>query len=105
MQVMDAVNHKVVSEAEWMETHKAFLVKEKELTRQRDELSRQRRALPWVKAGAHYIFDGMGGKQTLAELFDGRSQLVVYHFMFGPEWEAWWGITSTPAWCTLFSAT
>jgi predicted dithiol-disulfide oxidoreductase (DUF899 family) len=87
MQVMDAVNHKVVSQAEWTEAHRAFLAKEKELTRQRDELSRQRRALPWVKA-SHYLFDGPGGKQTLAELFDGRSQLIVYHIMFGPEWEA-----------------
>jgi predicted dithiol-disulfide oxidoreductase (DUF899 family) len=88
MQVMDAVDHKVVSDAEWVEAHKAFLAKEKELTRQRDELSRQRRALPWVKADKEYIFDGPAGKQTLAELFDGRSQLIVYHFMFGPEWEA-----------------
>ena len=87
MQVMDAVNHKVVSETEWMEAHKAFLAKEKELTRQRDELSRQRRALPWVKVKKDYVFDGPGGKRTLAELFDGRSQLVVYHFMFGPDWE------------------
>ena len=87
MQVMDAVNHQVVSETEWMEAHKAFLAKEKELTRQRDELSRQRRALPWVKVDKDYVFDGPGGKKTLAELFEGRSQLIVYHFMFGPEWE------------------
>ena len=87
MQVMDAVNHQVVSETEWTEAHKAFLAKEKELTRQRDELSRQRRALPWVKVDKDYVFDGPGGKQTLAELFEGRSQLIVYHFMFGPEWE------------------
>ncbi len=87
MQVMDAVNHQVVSETEWTEAHKAFLAKEKELTRQRDELSRQRRALPWVRVEKDYVFDGPGGKQTLAELFEGRSQLIVYHFMFGPEWE------------------
>ena len=87
MQVIDAVNHQVVSETEWAEAHKAFLAKEKELTRQRDELSRQRRALPWVKVDKDYVFDGPGGKQTLAELFEGRSQLIVYHFMFGPEWE------------------
>ena len=86
MQVMDAVNHTVVSEPEWMEAHKAFLAKEKELTRQRDELSRQRRELPWVKVDKEYVFDGPGGKKTLAELFDGQSQLIVYHFMFGPEW-------------------
>jgi predicted dithiol-disulfide oxidoreductase (DUF899 family) len=87
MQAMDTVNHKVVSEAEWTEAHKAFLAKEKELTRQRDELSRQRRELPWVKVGKNYVFDGPGGKRSLADLFDGRSQLIVYHFMFGPEWE------------------
>ena len=86
MDVMDAVNHKVVPETEWMEAHKAFLAKEKELTRQRDELSRQRRELPWVKVEKEYLFDGPDGKRTLAGLFDGRSQLIVYHFMFGPEW-------------------
>jgi predicted dithiol-disulfide oxidoreductase (DUF899 family) len=87
MQVVDAVNHKVVPEAEWMEAHKAFLAKEKELTHQRDALARQRRTLPWMRVDKNYVFDGPGGKQTLAELFDGRSQLIVYHFMFGPEWE------------------
>lgn len=85
MQVVDAVNHKVVSKTEWLEASKAFLAKEKELTRQRDELSRRRRELPWVKVEKNYVFDGPNGKQTLAELFDGRSQLLVYHFMFGPE--------------------
>jgi predicted dithiol-disulfide oxidoreductase (DUF899 family) len=87
MHVLDAINRKVVSETEWIEAHKAFLAKEKELTRQRDELGRQRRTLPWVKVDKDYVFDGRGGKQTLSELFDGRSQLIVYHFMFGPEWE------------------
>jgi predicted dithiol-disulfide oxidoreductase (DUF899 family) len=86
MDVMDTVNHKVVSETEWVEAHKAFLAKEKELTRQRDELSRQRRELPWVKVAQEYIFHGPHGRRTLADLFDGRSQLIVYHFMFGPEW-------------------
>src|ERR1700677_3599577 len=76
MQVMDAVTHKVVSAAEWTEAHKAFLAKEKELTRQRDELGRQRRELPWVKVDKNYVFDGPGGKQTLPDLFDGRSQLI-----------------------------
>src|ERR1700726_3738692 len=86
MDVMDAVNHKVVPETEWVEAHKAFLAKEKELTRQRDELSRQRRELPWVKLAKEYVFDGPHGKRTLAELFENRSQLIVYHFMFGPDW-------------------
>ena len=82
------VDHHVVSQMEWNQAHKTFLAKEKELTRQRDELSRERRGLPWVRVDADYLFDGPAGKQTLADLFDGRSQLVVYHFMFGPEWEA-----------------
>src|ERR1700755_1143858 len=88
MDLMDAVNHRVVSETEWVEAHKAFLAKEKELTRQREELSRQRRELPWVKVDKEYTFDDPHGRKTLAGLFDGRSQLIVYHFMFGPEYEA-----------------
>lgn len=81
------VNHEVVSEEKWIEARKQLLVKEKEFTRLRDELSRQRRELPWVEVEKLYLFDGPSGKETLADLFDGRSQLVVYHFMFGPEWE------------------
>jgi predicted dithiol-disulfide oxidoreductase (DUF899 family) len=82
------VDHpKVVSEAEWLAARKELLKKEKELTRQRDELSRQRRELPWVKVDKNYVFEGPGGKQTLADLFQGKSQLIVYHFMFGPEWQ------------------
>lgn len=61
--------------------------KRKAFTRQRDELSRERRELPWVKVEKNYVFDGSNGKETLAGLFDGRSQLIIYHFMFGPEWE------------------
>ena len=79
--------HKVVSRDEWLAARKAHLAKEKELTRQRDELNRQRRELPWVRVEKPYVFDGPDGKETLADLFDGRSQLVVYHFMFGPGWE------------------
>jgi predicted dithiol-disulfide oxidoreductase (DUF899 family) len=78
---------KVVSPAEWLAARKEFLAKEKEFTRLRDELSRQRRELPWEKVEKPYLFDGPNGKQTLAELFDGRSQLIVYHFMFGPGWK------------------
>lgn len=81
-------NHRVVSEGEWLEARKDLLAKEKEFTRLRDELSQQRRELPWVKVNKEYIFDGPKGKETLAELFDGRSQLIVYYFMFGPDWEA-----------------
>jgi predicted dithiol-disulfide oxidoreductase (DUF899 family) len=78
----------VVSAEEWVAERKRLLAKEKEFTRLRDQLSRERRALPWVKVGKQYVFDTAAGKQTLAELFEGRSQLVVYHFMFGPTWEA-----------------
>ena len=81
-------NHDVVSSQEWTAARKELLRKEKEFTRLRDELSRQRRELPWEKVEKQYVFDGPNGKQTLADLFDGRSQLIVYHFMFGPGWEA-----------------
>jgi predicted dithiol-disulfide oxidoreductase (DUF899 family) len=79
--------HDVVSQEKWIEARKALLAKEKEFTRQRDELSRQRRELPWVKVGKNYVFDGPAGKQTLEELFAGRNQLVIYHFMLGPGWK------------------
>ncbi len=81
------VSHRVVSSAEWLEARKAHLAREKEFTRQRDELSRQRRELPWVKVEKHYVFDGPDGKETLADLFGQRSQLIVYHFMFDPGWK------------------
>jgi predicted dithiol-disulfide oxidoreductase (DUF899 family) len=79
--------HKVVSRDEWLAARKAYLAKEKEFTHARDELSRQRRELPWVKVDKAYVFDGPHGKETLADLFEGRSQLIVYHFMFGPGWK------------------
>jgi predicted dithiol-disulfide oxidoreductase (DUF899 family) len=78
---------KVVSHDEWLAARKKFLAKEKEFTKQRDELSRLRRELPWEKVEKKYVFDGANGKETLASLFDGRSQLLIYHFMFGPGWE------------------
>jgi predicted dithiol-disulfide oxidoreductase (DUF899 family) len=78
---------KIVSREEWLAARQAHLAREKEFTRARDELSRQRRALPWVKVDKAYLFDTREGKKTLAELFEGRSQLIVYHFMFGPDWE------------------
>jgi len=78
---------KVVSPAEWLEARKAFLKREKEFTRLRDDLSRQRRELPWVKVEKNYQFQGPNGPETLDQLFDGRSQLIVYHFMFGPGWK------------------
>ena len=80
-------NHPVVSREEWLSSRMALLAKEKEFTRLRDELCRERRELPWVKVSKPYVFDGPNGKETLAELFENRSQLVVYHFMFNPEWD------------------
>jgi predicted dithiol-disulfide oxidoreductase (DUF899 family) len=78
---------KVVSEAEWLVARKDLLTREKELTRLRDEVGRHRRELPWVRINKEYVFDGPDGKETLADLFDGRSQLIVYHFMLGPGWK------------------
>lgn len=80
--------HAVVSPAEWLAARKELLEKEKEFTRLRDELNRQRRALPWEKVEKSYVFEGPNGRETLADLFGGKSQLVVYHFMLGPGWEA-----------------
>ena len=82
------MNHNpIVSRDEWLVARKAHLAREKELTRLRDQVSAERRNLPWVKVEKRYVFDGPDGKETLADLFDGRSQLIVYHFMFGPGWE------------------
>ncbi len=78
---------KVVNPAEWLAARKELLAKEKEFTRLRDELSRQRREMPWEKVEKQYLFQCANGKETLADLFDGRSQLIVYHFMFGPGWK------------------
>jgi predicted dithiol-disulfide oxidoreductase (DUF899 family) len=83
----DVKNPKAVSHTEWLAARKQLLTKEKEFTRQRDELSRLRRALPWERVEQQYAFEGAGGKETLADLFDGRSQLITYHFMFGPGWK------------------
>ncbi|MFZ0322014.1 MAG: thioredoxin family protein [Candidatus Sulfotelmatobacter sp.] len=80
--------HEVVSSKEWIASRKDLLRKEKEFNRLRDELSRQRRELPWEKVDKNYVFDGPNGKVTLSELFGAKSQLIVYHFMFGPGWEA-----------------
>jgi predicted dithiol-disulfide oxidoreductase (DUF899 family) len=78
--------HKVVTRDEWLAARKQLLRKEKELTRERDRLAEQRRELPWVKVDQDYVFDGADGPVTLGELFNGQRQLIVYHFMFAPEW-------------------
>jgi predicted dithiol-disulfide oxidoreductase (DUF899 family) len=80
--------HKIVSHQEWLKASTDFLAKEKEFTQLRDELSRRRRELPWEEVTKDYIFEGPHGKHSLADLFEGRSQLIVYHFMFGPDWES-----------------
>ncbi len=80
-------NHKVVSQEKWLEARRSLLAKEKEFTRLRDDISRQRRELPWVKIDKNYVFDGPKGKETLSDLFSGKSQLIVYHFMLGPGWK------------------
>jgi predicted dithiol-disulfide oxidoreductase (DUF899 family) len=81
------VHPKVVSRPEWLAARRELLAREKALTKARDELSRRRHELPWVKVEKSYVFDGPKGKETLADLFDGRSQLFLKHFMFGPGWE------------------
>ena len=79
-------DHEVVSRDEWLAARKALLAEEKAHTRRHDELARRRRELPWVKVDQNYVFDTPAGPKTLADLFQGRSQLVVYHFMLGPGW-------------------
>ena len=80
-------DHRVVSRDKWVAERRELLAQEKEFTRLRDELSARRRELPWVKIDKDYRFDGPNGEESLADLFDGRSQLLTYHFMFDPEWE------------------
>ena len=78
--------HPVVSHDEWLAARTAFLAREKEFFRTRDDIARQRRALPWERVDTPYVFDTPSGPQSLPDLFEGRRQLVVYHFMFAPEW-------------------
>jgi predicted dithiol-disulfide oxidoreductase (DUF899 family) len=84
MSADDFASHPVVSHDEWIAARTAFLAKEKAFTHLREAHARERRALPWERVTKEYVFDGANGKQSLAQLFDGRSQLVVYHFMFAP---------------------
>ena len=94
------LEHAVVSQAEWVEARKAHMKREKELTRLRDELSAERRGLPWLEIDKDYLFTDASGSFTLPELFQGRSQLIVYHFMFGPDWEE--GCPSCSFWADNF---
>jgi predicted dithiol-disulfide oxidoreductase (DUF899 family) len=97
---LEVVRPNVVSHAEWLAARTEFLRKEKEFTHLRDEISRQRRALPWEKVEKRYEFDSTAGKATLADLFDGRSQLIVYHFMLAPGWQQ--GCSSCSYWADHF---
>jgi predicted dithiol-disulfide oxidoreductase (DUF899 family) len=77
---------RIVTHEEWLKAHRAHLAKEKAFTRQRDELARERRALPWERVEKDYVFEAPEGRVTFADLFAGRGQLLVQHFMFGPDW-------------------
>lgn len=90
----------VVSRNEWLEKRREYLQKEKEFTKLREQLSLQRRNLPWVKIDKDYIFEGPNGKESLSDLFEGHSQLIVQHFMFGPEWKE--GCPSCSFWADNF---
>lgn len=94
-------NHKVVSREEWLVARKAHLSKEKEFTKLRDQLSQERRQLPWAKVEKGYSFNGPNGEETLSDLFDGRSQLIIYHFMLGPDWQE--GCPSCSFWADNFN--
>lgn len=95
------MDHQVVSKQEWIAARKRLLDKEKEFTRLRDDLSRDRRDLPWERVDKQYLFDTPAGQRTLADLFDGRKQLVVYHFMFAPDWDN--GCKSCSFWADNFN--
>src|SRR4029453_8709888 len=94
-------SHRIVSHEQWIAARMALLAKEKEFTRARDQLSQERRELPWVRVDKPYMFDGPDGKVTLGDLFAGRSQLIVYHFMFAPDWEE--GCKSCSFWADNFN--
>jgi predicted dithiol-disulfide oxidoreductase (DUF899 family) len=93
--------HKVVSHDAWIAARQRFLLKEKEFTRRRDELSRERRELPWERVEKEYVFESTNGRETLADLFGEHSQLIVYHFMYGPDWEI--GCRSCSFWADNFN--
>lgn len=93
--------HRVMSREEWIATRVQHLAREKEFTRLRDQLSQERRELPWVKVDKAYVFEGPNGKESLADLFQGRSQLIVQHFMFDPSWDE--GCKSCSFWTDNFN--
>ncbi len=85
--VASPATHRIVAREEWLAARKRLLVKEKDFNRQRDALSAERRQLPMVQIDQHYVFEGPHGRRTLGELFEGKRQLIVYHFMFDPAWD------------------
>jgi predicted dithiol-disulfide oxidoreductase (DUF899 family) len=100
--VMGTRDHAVVPHEEWIAARQELLRKEKAFTKLRDQLNEQRRDLPWERVEKQYAFDGLDGKQTLAQLFAGKSQLLVWHFMFGPEWKE--GCSHCSFWADTFNA-
>jgi predicted dithiol-disulfide oxidoreductase (DUF899 family) len=94
-------DHTIVSHDEWIAARRRFLAREKEFTRLRDELSRERRELPWERVSKEYVFESNNGRETLADLFGKHSQLIVYHFMYGPDWEI--GCRSCSFWADNFN--
>src|SRR5712692_236374 len=96
-------NRKVLSQREWLAARKKLLAKEKKFSKLRDELNLQRRKLPWVKIEKEYVFHGATGKVMLGDLFCGKSQLIIYHFMFGPGWKE--GCPHCSFWADHFDAT
>jgi predicted dithiol-disulfide oxidoreductase (DUF899 family) len=94
-------NRNIVSRDEWLEARRELLEEEKQFTRLRDQLSLKRRKLPWVKVDTEYLFEGPDGKQSLSDLFEDKSQLIVYHFMYGPDWQE--GCPSCSFWADSFN--
>lgn len=94
-------SHAIVSRDQWVTARRRLLAKEKEFLRLRDQLSSERRELPWDRVEKRYVFEGPAGEETLADLFTGRSQLIVYHFMFAPEWET--GCKSCSFWADNYN--
>ncbi|HET7756789.1 MAG TPA: DUF899 family protein [Steroidobacteraceae bacterium] len=94
-------DHRIVAHEEWLAARRRLLAREKELQRLRDELSSERRALPWERVGKSYVFEGERGRETLADLFGAHSQLIVYHFMFAPDWDT--GCKSCSFWADNYN--
>jgi predicted dithiol-disulfide oxidoreductase (DUF899 family) len=99
--ISEVRNHTVVSHEAWLDARKEFLKKEKEFTKLRDQLNQQRRELPWEKVEKQYLFEGPNGVETLADLFAGKGQLIVWHFMFGPDWKE--GCSHCSFWADTFN--